>query len=187
MNWRLGRKAELSLPFFRFGETILLDDTVSVAAQPVQTATPIPNNRGKSAWFWEAAPEYRLYPKLLETVEDTKQYLQPSFSFATGYRRDSRFNQASGGGIDSFANPTKRWFIRSFVTLTKVTQRDFTTTTSAAPFDVSVGVEFDTVWGKSDGKAGAAVPDGTKIFINASFDLVKAFTKQGNAAPTAQQ
>jgi len=180
LNWRLGRKAELSLPMFRFGETILMDDSVSVSAQPTTTAMPIANNRGKSAWFWEAAPEYRLYPKLLATIEDSKKFLEPSFSFSTGYRRDSRFDPFPGSGIESFANPTKRWFIRSFVTLTKVAQKDFSSTTTANPFDVSIGVEWDTTWGTSGGKAGPGVPDATRIFINASIDLVKVFTKQGS-------
>jgi hypothetical protein len=44
---------------------------------------------------------------------------------------------------------------------------------------VAIGVEFDTAWSRPSGRT--TVPSAVRIFVNASIDLVKAFTKQGNS------
>lgn len=177
-----GRRAEVSLPVFRFGQTILLDDSILVGPNSNQSTSLVPNNKGRGAWYWELAPQYRIYPRLVELIHYDKKFLSPSFDFASGFRRDSRFQPTVGSGIETFANPVKRWFIRSFVNLMKVNERNPSGKDASNPFDVAIGVEYDAVWGHSGGKFGPAVPPSTKIFVNASIDLVKAFTKQGETA-----
>src|SRR5260370_16813029 len=93
----------------------------------------VPNNTGRAARYWELAMQYRIYPKLLATIEDQKDFLKPAFAFSTGFRKDSRFQQYHGAGLDDFAHPEDRWFIRSFVTLTKVQEQHFTSSHPPPP------------------------------------------------------
>ena len=91
LNSRFGRKGEVSIPVFRYGETILLDDSVLVGPDKENTTTLVQNNIGRNAWFWELGPEYRLYPYLLPRVHDQKKFLLPSFSLSSGYKKEHRF------------------------------------------------------------------------------------------------
>ena len=127
---------------------MLLDDSVIVGPDQINTTSLIRNNQGRSSWYWEVGPDYRIYPFRLPRVHDEKKFLLPSFSLATGFRKDSRFQyypKAKNGpttlltpnGLESFANPDKR-FIRAFTTLTNVGERNFNETKTTSPFNVAV-------------------------------------------------
>jgi aminopeptidase-like protein len=122
----------------------------------------------------------RLYSNLLEKVEDNRDFLNPSWSLAMGFRADSRFQPYPGSGLP-VDNLRKRWFLRSFVTLTNVIEKNNNNATAGKtnPFDVAVGVEYDRGGRYPWGARSQTVPDGVMVFINASVDLIAAFKKQG--------
>ncbi len=195
-NWSLNARGTArmgsSLLFaglFTFGQNIILTNssvvtptTSSTTSGTTGTSTPAVTtsafgNTQSAAWFYELGPEIRIYPYRLQRVASEKKYLLPSFSFATGLRVDDRFTDLNQQQFGNFDKPGERWFLRSFVTLTKVFERNPSQKSNSGVFNAGLGFEYDTVWGFPAGNR-LVVPPNSRIYINASIDLVSAFTKQ---------
>ncbi len=178
-----------------FGQNILLSNSsvitpatqspASSAQTPAAANTTSPfGNTQSGAWFFEGGPELRIYPYQMQRVNDEKRFLLPSFSFSTGIRLDARFSglntlfkDQNGAAYGDFWKPTQRWFLRAFVTLTNVLERNPSQKSNSGLFNVGLGFEYDNVWG-FPGAGRLVVPADSKIYINGSIDLVKAFSKQ---------
>jgi hypothetical protein len=168
---------------FTFGQNILLSNS-SVVTPGTSSILPVTTSpygdTQTAAWFYEIGPEIRIYPYRLQRVASEKKFLLPSFSFATGFRVDDRFtslSQVTQQQLRSFNRPGQRWFLKSFVTLTKVFERNQSQKSNSNLFNIGIGYEYNSVWGFS-GSNRLVVPPNSRIYINASIDLVKAFTKQ---------
>jgi hypothetical protein len=133
-------------------------------------------------------PELRIYPYQLQRVNDEKKFLLPSFSFSTGLRLDNRFSDLNQTQYYNFRRPTQRFFLRAFVTLTNVVERNPSQKANSGLFNVGLGFEYDAPWVgffngstcETDPCSGGrlVVPPDSRVYINASIDLVKAFSKQ---------
>lgn len=179
-NFALGRRSEASL-LFAWGQNILIADTNAVGPAAPNTTT-LYGNTQSGAWFWESGVGYRIYPYDLQRVRDEKKFLLPSFSLSTGFRRDSRFAGLEQAQLGSFSNPEQRWFLRSFVTLTNVFERNQSGNNNSGLFNVGIGFDYETVWGFGAGgeRGRLTVPNSSRIYLNASIDLVGALGKQGS-------
>ena len=195
-NWDMN--ARLSSPIgsktlfglvYTFGQNVLLSQSsVITPAQnspapsgptgSASTTTPYGNHTQAAASFWEAGPELRMYPYNLQRVSADKKYLLPSFFFDTGIRFDKRFENLNETQYGNFWRPTQRFFFRSFVTLTNVLERNPSQKSNSGLFNVAIGFEYSTAWG-SPPNGRLVVPADSLVYINASIDLVKAFSKQG--------
>jgi hypothetical protein len=89
--------------------------------------------------------EYRIYPYELQRVRDEKKFLLPSFSFVSGFRRDSRFAGLQETHMATSQNPVQQWVMRSFVTLTNVFERNPSGKNNSGVFNVGLG--FETLYG----------------------------------------
>ena len=163
----------------------------TTVATNATTTTPFGNHTQNGAWFGELGPELRIYPHRLRRVDDEKTYLSPSFSFSTGMRLDERFAGLGQTTYNNFRRPTQRFFLRAFVTLNNIGELNPNSAkkpNESPLFTVALGFEYDSAWGSfattacdsysqcSPGRL--LVPADSKVYINASIDLVKAFSKQ---------
>ena len=186
---RLGSRM-LFAGLLTFGQNILLTNSEVVtpassggtkSAVPATTTAPFGNHTQSGAWFVEIGPELRVYSYHVHRVADEKKFLNPSFSLSSGLRLDDRFSGLNETQYGNFWRPTQRWFLRAFVTLTNVLELNPNSSKKAnsGPFNVAVGFEYDSVWGfPAVGRL--VVPAVSRVYINASVDLVKAFSKQSS-------
>jgi hypothetical protein len=192
LNVRLsGRWGErmLATMLVSFGQNILLtNSSVLTPAAPSVSNNPPSNNTpanttsafGHSqsgATFTEIGPELRFYPYRLQRVDNEKRYLAPSFSLSTGLRLDERFSDLQQTQYGNFLKPTERLFLRTFVTLTSILERNPNSTAKASPFSAAIGFQYETPW-LFPSSSRLVVPSSSGIFINASIDIVSAFSKQ---------
>jgi hypothetical protein len=173
-NIALSRKSEVA-PFFAFGQTVLLEDSIAVGPDEGATAALFANNKATHARFWEKGIEVRIYSMRRSRVRVEKKYLSPKFQLATGHRIDERF---AGLNEFGFSRPRQRWFVRGFVFLTDVGERNFSGVNKSNPFNLAVGIEYDAAWGTGRLPDQLRVPGNSRVYINASLDLIEAFSKQ---------
>jgi hypothetical protein len=174
-RWSLG--PNLNIPIFDHGEASVFTDLgqnflVSETSSFKQgsdsiVATPVNNNAGRAAMFWEGGIQMRLLNVAISQAHSDKQsFLLPGFQIATGYRRDNRFNKS--GDLETFDNPTARFFLRFFVSLNNILDQR-TAGKPNQPMSFKFGIDYEKPI--SDNR----VPSATRYLVSADVDILKLF------------
>jgi hypothetical protein len=174
-RWTLG--PNLNVPIFDHGEGSAFVDfgqdfLVSEVASFKQgsnsiVATPVNNNVGRAATFWEGGVQARLLNvKISQAHADKQSFLLPAFQIATGYRRDNRFNKA--GDLAKYDDPTGRFFLRFFVSLNNIVDQRAAGKPNQ-PMSLKFGVDYEKPISDS------RIPSATRYLVSADIDILKLF------------
>lgn len=166
-----------STAFVDFGQNFLINQVTSYKqGDDTITATPVSNNAGRAAAFFEGGLQTRILANPIWVAHDDKiSNLSPLFLIAAGVRRDTRFS--ASGDLAGYDRPEERVFFRFFIDLTKVvTYTD--TTKPASPASVRFGVDLERPM------FAQRVPTATRFFLTADLDIMKVFRPtSGNPTP----
>jgi hypothetical protein len=180
-GWTLGPKLNLAtssqsqLSFFaNLGENYLISDVTSFKeGDNTVTATPVSNNVGQSAIFWETGVQWKLLNVDIPTAYINKtDALNPPFTVSVGYKHDSRFNRA--GDLSSFSDPEARLFFRFSVGLDKILNWTGNQLTPGKGYTFKFGVDYEKPVGSAN------MPVATLYYVSANIDLVKVFKPVSN-------
>jgi hypothetical protein len=165
VNLPVFSKGELSA-LGRIGQTFLTSDVSSFKQGDASiVATPVNNNLGRAAVFYETGLEFRMFNQedLFQTHLQ-KSYLTPAFTTSAGIRNDNRFNK--DGALAQYNAPEKRWFFRMVVNLVGIVRQKAQGDT-ADPFNLKFGVDYDRP------RHDARVPAATRYIISSDIDIMK--------------
>jgi hypothetical protein len=168
VHWRGGRKAEHG-PFVRYGQTILTDvNTLTGGESSPVVGTPLDNHTGRAEGKLDVGYRFTYFSDALDSIHTDRSVLAPMYSFAMGIRQDARF-RGEGVPLQDFKDPTMRVVYSFGVDALQVfTAGD----SSAKPFSLTLQVDYETALASS---AAGTVPAGTRVFVQGSTDILKAF------------
>jgi hypothetical protein len=175
-GWTLGPKINFALThmtqltgFANLGENYLISQVTSFKqGDDTITATPVSNNVGQSAIYWETGIEWKyLNTDVANAYLNKTDVLDPPFSISVGYKHDSRFNHA--GDLAGFTNPEGRLFFRFSVGLNKIGNWSGDQVDPGKGYTFKFGVDYERP--TSDSK----MPTATRYYVSANIDVLKVF------------
>jgi hypothetical protein len=175
-GWTLGPKVNIAtshlsqLAFFTtLGQKYLISQVSSFKqGDDTITATPVSNNVGQSAMFWESGVEWKyLNTDIVNAYTNKTDVLSPPFTISAGYKRDGRFNKA--GDLAGFSNPEARVFFRFSVGLNKIGNWTGDQVDPGKGYTFKFGIDHERPIG--DGR----LPKATRYYVSANIDLLKVF------------
>ena len=174
--WILGPKLNIATShlsqtavFANFGEKYLISQVTSFKqGDDTVTATPVSNNVGQSALFWETGIEWKyLNTDVANAYLNKTDVLSPPFSISMGYKHDDRFKKA--GDLAGFSDPEARLFFRFTVGLNKIANWSGDQVTPGKGYTFKFGVDYEKPIGDS------RMPKSTRYFVSANIDILKVF------------
>jgi hypothetical protein len=168
MNFATSQMSQLAV-FANLGEKYLISQVTSFKqGDDTITATPVSNNVGQSALYWETGVEWKyLNTNITNAYLNKTDILSPPFAIAVGYKHDSRFNGA--GDLSGFSNPESRLFFRFTVGLNKIGNWGGDEVTPGKGYTFKFGVDYERPIGES------RMPTATRYFVSANVDIMKVF------------
>lgn len=168
LNVPIFSKGEIS-GLATLGQALLVSDVSSFKQGDNTTivATPVTNNTGRAAIFFETGAQFRLFSQTdLFQTHSEKSYLTPAFSASAGFRDDTRFRKE--GDLAAYDNPQRRYFFRMFISLTNIV-RQKEQGSNSDPISVNFSVDYDKP------VADSRVPAATRYTISSNVDIMKLF------------
>jgi hypothetical protein len=155
--------------FATLGENYLIDQVTSFKqGDNTVTATPVSNNVGQSALFWESGIQWKLLnTDIVNAYIDKTDVLDPPFDISVGYRNDSRFKRA--GDLATFRNPQAYAFLRFTVGLNKIANWSSNSVDPGKGYTFKFGIDYDRRLGSSN------LPTSTRYYVSANFDIMHVF------------
>jgi hypothetical protein len=160
------------------GQTYLISQVTSFKqGDNTVTATPVSNNVGQSAFYWETGVQWKLLnTDIVNAYINKTDVLNPPFDVSFGYRHDGRFKQA--GDLATFSNPQAYLFFRFNVGLNKIVNWNSATVSPGKGYTFKFGIDYERPI--SDSK----MPSATRYYVSANFDIMQLF--KPSAQPAAQ-
>jgi hypothetical protein len=155
--------------FVDLGEKYLISQVTSFKqGDDTITATPVSNNVGQSAMYWEVGAEWKyLNTDIANAYLNKTDVLSPPFVVSLGYKRDSRFK--GSGDLAGFSNPEARFFFRFAVGLNKIGNWTGDQVAPGKGYTFKFGVDYEKPLGDS------RMPTATRYYVSANIDLMKVF------------
>ncbi len=175
-GWSLGPKINIATShmsqadvFVTLGEVYLIGQVTSFKqGDDTITATPVSNNVGQSATYWETGFEWKyLNTDIANAYLNKTDVLSPPFTVAVGYKHDGRFEKS--GDLAGFDNPEARLFFRFSVGLNKIGNWTGEEVTPGKGYTFKFGVDYEKPIGDS------RMPTATRYYVSANIDLMKVF------------
>jgi hypothetical protein len=165
--------------FATLGENYLIDQVTSFKqGDNTVTATPVLNEVGQSALFWELGLQWKLLnTDIVNAYINKTDVLNPPFDISIGYRNDSRFKRA--GDLATFTNPQAYAFLRFTVGLDKIANWSSNTVDPGKGYTFKFGMDYERRLG------GSNLPTSTRYYVSANFDIMHVF-KPSTQAPAPQ-
>jgi len=170
--------SELNI-FATLGENYLINQVTSFKqGDNTLTATPVSNNVGQSALFWESGIQWKLLnTDIVNAYINKSDIMDPPFEISLGYRNDSRFKRA--GGLADFTNPQAYAFLRFTVGLNKIVNWSSTTVEPGKGYTFKFGIDYERRLG------GSNLPTSTLYYVSANFNIMQIF-KPATQTPAPQ-
>jgi hypothetical protein len=174
--WSLGPKVNVATShlsqaaiFANLGEKYLISQVTSFKqGDDTITATPVSNNVGQSAMYWEVGAEWKyLNTDIANAYLNKTDVLSPPFAVSVGYKHDGRFKQA--GDLASFSNPEARFFFRFSIGLNKIGNWTGDQVNPGKGYTFKFGIDYEKPIGDS------RMPTSTRYYVSANIDLMKVF------------
>jgi hypothetical protein len=174
--WSLGPKVNIATSHFSqaaifadIGEKYLISQVTSFKqGDDTITASPVSNNVGQSAIYWEVGAEWKyLNTDIANAYLNKTDVLSPPFTVSVGYKHDGRFKQA--GDLAAFSNPESRFFFRFSVGLNKIGNWTGDQVTPGKGYTFKFGIDYEKPIGDS------RMPTATRYYVSANIDLMKVF------------
>jgi hypothetical protein len=174
--WSIGPKVNIATShlsqlamFADLGETFLISQVTSFKqGDDTITATPVSNNVGQSAIYWETGVEWKyLNTDIANAYLNKTDVLTPPFTVAVGYKHDTRFK--GSGDLATFSDPEGRFFFRFSVGLNKIGNFSGDQVDPGKGYTFKFGVDYERPTGDS------RLPTSTRYFVSANIDLMKVF------------
>jgi hypothetical protein len=155
--------------FSTLGEDYLLSQVTSFKqGDDTITATPVSNNVGQSALYWETGVQWKyLNTDIINAYNNKTDILNPPFDISTGYRQDGRFKGV--GDLAGFLNPEKYIFLRFTVGLDKIVNWSGDQVLPGKGYTFKFGIDYERPIG--DGN----MPTATRYYVSANIDVMKIF------------
>jgi hypothetical protein len=175
-GWTLGPKVNFATShlsqlaiFANLGGTFLISQVTSFKqGADTVTATPVANQVGQSAMFWETGVEWKyLNTDIANAYLNKTDVLSPPFTISVGYKHDGRFKQA--GDLAGFSDPEQRLFFRFSVGLNKISNLDATQINPGKGYTFKFGIDYERPLNDS------RMPTSTRYYLSANFDVLKLF------------
>ena len=175
-GWRLGPKLNFATShlsqlaiFTDLGGTFLISQATSFKqGDDTVTATPVSNQVGQSAMFWETGAEWKyLNTDIANAYLNKTDVLSPPFTISVGYKHDGRFKKA--GDLAGFSNPEARFFFRFSVGLNKIGNWNGDQVNPGKGYTFKFGVDYERPLGDS------RMPTATRYYVSANIDIMKIF------------
>jgi len=165
--------------FATLGENYLINQVTSFKqGDNTVTATPVSNNVGQSALFWELGFQWKLLnTDIVNAYINKTDVLNPPFDISVGYRNDSRFKRA--GDLVTFTKPQAYTFLRFTVALDKIANWSSNTVEPGKGYTFKFGIDYDRRLG------GSNLPTSTRYYVSANFDIMHVF-KPSTQTPAPQ-
>jgi hypothetical protein len=184
-GWSLGPKVNVAFhnsqftAFATLGENYLLSQVTSFKqGDDTITATPVSNNVGQSALFWESGVQWKLLnTDIVNAYINKTDVLDPPFDVSFGYRNDSRFKRA--GDLANITNPQAYAFFRFTVGLNKIANWNSTAVNPGKGYTFKFGVDYERRLG------GSQMPNATRYYVSANLDIMQLFKPSTQPAPQA--
>jgi len=179
MNVATSHTSQLSV-FATVGENYLISQVTSFKqGDDTVTATPVANNVGQSAFYWESGVQWKLLnTDIVNAYINKTDVLDPPFDISFGYRNDSRFKRA--GDLAGITNSQAYGFLRFTVGLNKILNWNTTTVNPGKGYTFKFGVDYERRLG------GSQMPNATRYYVSANLDIMQLFkpsTQQPQPAP----
>jgi hypothetical protein len=175
-GWSLGPKMNIATTqmsqfaaFATLGEKYLVSQVSSFKqGDNTVVATPVSNNVGQSAIYWETGIEWKyLNTDIANAYLNKTDVMSPPFSISVGYKHDNRFNGT--GDLAGFSNPESRLFFRFNVGLNKIGNWSGEQVDPGKGYTFKFGVDYERPLGDS------RMPTATLYYVSASLDIMKIF------------
>jgi hypothetical protein len=155
--------------FVDFGGKYLISQVTSFKqGDDTITATPVANQVGQSATYWETGVEWKfLNTPIANAYLNKTDVLTPPFAISVGYKHDNRFKHA--GDLAGFSNPESRFFFRFAVGLNKIKNWSGQEVEPSKGYTFKFGVDYERP--VSDSK----MPVSTRYYVSGNFDIMKIF------------
>lgn len=168
VHWKGGLRAEHG-PFVRYGQTILTSvNTLTGGESSPAIGTPLDNHTGRAEGKADVGYRFSYFSDSLDSIHTDRSVLAPMYSFAVGLRQDARF-RGEGVPLEDFKWPKMRVVYSFGVDALQVfTAGD----SSTKPFSLTLQVDYETALAAA---SAGTVPAGTRVFVQGSTDILKAF------------
>jgi hypothetical protein len=174
--WTLGPRMNVATThmsqiavFANLGEKYLISQITSFKqGDDTVTATPVANDVGQSAIFWETGVEWKyLNTDVANAYLNKTDVLSPPFAISVGYKHDGRFKKA--GDLSGLSNPEARLFFRFTVGLNKIGNWSGDQVAPGKGYTFKFGVDYERPIGDS------RMPTATRYYVSANIDVMKVF------------